>query len=170
MKKLFIQNYFYNKFFIVIGITILIAVFTLSIYAESYVNKYFAIINNKKITLDIADNPESREQGLMYVESMDENHGMLFIMEKHDFAAFWMKNMKIPLDLVFISGEKVVKIYNNVPACKILPCEIYPSNYKVDLVLEVNAGYCEKYHIKSGQIVKYSPELLNRAHKAKKIY
>jgi uncharacterized membrane protein (UPF0127 family) len=119
-------------------------------------------MNNKKITLDIADTPASRERGLMYVESMDKNNGMFFVLGIKDFANFWMKNMKIPLDLVFISGKKVVKIYNKVPACKKDPCEIYPSNYKVDYVLEINAGFCEKNYIKSGQTIKFSPELLNR--------
>ncbi|MDD3013525.1 MAG: DUF192 domain-containing protein [Candidatus Gastranaerophilales bacterium] len=137
-------------------------------YADN-TNNLYAVINNKKISLDIADTPSSREQGLMYVDNIDDNEGMLFVFDKHDFVSFWMKNMKISLDMVFISGEKVVNIYNNVPACKISPCEIYPSKYKVDYVLEVNAGFCKKYQIKNNQTIKLSPELLNRISKNKKL-
>jgi len=162
MIKLSIRNCLFNKFFIVAILAALVALLTLSIYAESSLNKYYAIINNKKISLDIADTPYSREKGLMYVENLDKNSGMLFILGKHDYAAFWMKNMKIPLDMIFISGEKIVNIYNKVPACKAANCEVYPSGCKVDYVLEVNAGYCETYKVKSGQKIKLSPELLQR--------
>ena len=67
-----------------------------------------------------------------------------------------MKNVKIPLDMVFIYKDKVVKIYNMVPGCANDPCDIYPSKYKVDYVLELNGGFCLKNNIKPGQLVKLS--------------
>jgi len=162
MKKLFIQNCLFNRYLIVICLAVIAALFSLSIYAKNSLNKYYVTINNKNISLDIADTPASRQKGLMFVESMPENSGMLFVLEKPEFANFWMKNMKIPLDMLFISGEKIVTIYNKVPVCKIAPCQIYPSNQKVDFVLEVNSGYCEKHRINIGQTVKFSPELAKR--------
>lgn len=170
MKKLSFQNYFCKKFLIASILAIIVALFSLSIYAENALNQYYVVINNKKIMLDIADTPASRQQGLMFVESMNEDNGMLFILDKKVFVSFWMKNMKIPLDILFISGEKIAKIYSNVPVCKNAPCDIYPSDHMVDYVLEVNAGFCDKYKIRSGQSIKLSPDVLNRISKLRRNY
>jgi len=76
---------------------------------------------------------------------------MLFLFDKSGRYAFWMKDMKFPLDFIWIAGDKVVDIDENIPPD-------YSGTLKpetpVDKVLEINAGVCEKYGIKKGDEVR----------------
>lgn len=113
-----------------------------------------AILNKKTINIEFADTLQKRQQGLMNRSKMNYNEGMVFLFEEKEAVNFWMKDMKIPLDLIFISDDKIVKIIKNVPVCQNAPCPIYPSTHKINKVIEVNAGFCEKYLVKKGQRVK----------------
>jgi len=119
----------------------------------------FVVIKNQKVFLDVADNREKITRGLMGVDNIAENQGMVFLFKKHDYKTFWMKNMKIPLDIVFISNEKIAKIYNEVPVCEKYPCPLYESKYKIDSVIEFKKGFCEKYNVKVGDKIKFSQDI-----------
>lgn len=162
MTKISNINIINHKSIAVFIVICIITVYICMNMANATDNKYNANINNHNIALKIADTPTSRAVGLMETNHLKKNSGMLFVFEKKENVSFWMKNMKIPLDMIFISDEKIVKIYNNVPVCKKDPCEIYPSQVKVDYVLEVNSGYCNKNNIKIGQSVKFDIQTQNR--------
>ncbi|OGI00014.1 MAG: hypothetical protein A2039_02275 [Candidatus Melainabacteria bacterium GWA2_34_9] len=119
----------------------------------------FVVIKNQKVFLDVADNREKITRGLMGVDNIAENQGMVFLFKKHDYKTFWMKNMKIPLDIVFISNEKIAKIYKEVPVCEKDPCTLYGSKYKIDSVIEFKKGFCEKYNVKVGDKIKFSQDI-----------
>jgi uncharacterized membrane protein (UPF0127 family) len=106
-----------------------------------------------KIDVEIAETDDTRHLGLMYRENMQENQGMLFIFPDEDFESFYMKNTIIPLDIIFINAKKqIVKIHKNtVPYSeKSLP-SLKPSMY----VVEVNAGFTDKYKIKEGEFIDW---------------
>ncbi len=101
-----------------------------------------------KIDIQIADNDFDRELGLMYRKHMAENEGMLFIFPQDTIQTFWMRNTFIPLDMVFInSNDKIVSISRNT---QILSDQTYSSAGPAMYVLEVNAGFCDKFGIKAG--------------------
>ncbi len=56
----------------------------------------------------VADTPEKQERGLMFVTDLPENKGMIFVFDKNQELAFWMKNTLIDLDMVFIDANKTV--------------------------------------------------------------
>src|SRR4051812_46713073 len=56
----------------------------------------------RAFSIEIAASPSERERGLMFRETMPEDHGMLFVFEDQRQVGFWMKNTVMPLDLVFI--------------------------------------------------------------------
>jgi hypothetical protein len=119
------------------------------------------IINEKDISVTLAETSEEREKGLSGVSSLEENSGMLFIFDEESVAPkFWMKNMLIPLDIVWINDSKIIKIDKNVPIP--LPdtsddkIKTYSPNTEVDYVLEVNAGFCDSNSIKVGDEVNIS--------------
>ena len=80
---------------------------------------------------------------------LGEYNGMLFVFEEETKQGFWMKNMLISLDLIFISDEgKIVDIKHNFKPCRsVLICGIYKPTKAAKYVLEVNAGFCEKNKI-----------------------
>lgn len=116
-------------------------------------------INNMDITVEIADTPRLKRQGLMFRTHLREKNGMIFLFDKPQKTNFWMKNVNFPLDLVFIYKNKIVKIYNKLPTCKNKPCPIYPSGVLTDYALELNGGFCQKYGIQVGQKIIFDKKL-----------
>jgi len=112
----------------------------------TFVNQNGEMIS--KIDIEIADDDEQRMTGLMFRDKMEENQGMLFIFPNESPQSFWMKNTMIPLDMIFINSKmEIVKIHKNTtPYSEQTYSSIKPSQY----VVEVNAGYTDKFGIKEG--------------------
>lgn len=111
-------------------------------------------IGDKVIKVNLADNDDTRRLGLGGVTFLQENTGMLFVFEKKNVRPiFWMKDMVIPIDIIWISGDKIVEIHKNVQPQPDIPdneLKLYIPNYNVDYVLEVNAGDSDKFNWKAG--------------------
>lgn len=136
--------------FLVLLLTSLLLIKANDLYSYK---KAFIKINRHKINLEVADSKCLREMGLMFRESLDQNAGMLFVMDSPQKVDFWMKNVNFPLDIVFINKNKIVKIEENIPVCKSESCLFYNSEKIVDSVIEFNAGFCKKYNLKTGQTI-----------------
>ena len=105
------------------------------------------------VEAEIADTPQTREQGLMFRKELVDNQGMLFIFEVEDIYSFWMKNMQIPLDIIWINGDNIiVDIKAKVPPCTDICDSLTPAN-KAKYVLEVSSGFCERHSINIGDRV-----------------
>jgi uncharacterized membrane protein (UPF0127 family) len=135
----------------IFGYSALILVLLFSLDAQStskqFIKVYFP--DGDSITAELAITPEERAMGLMYRKKMGFDQGMLFIFDIEDFHAFWMKNMVIPLDFVWLDEEKrIVHIEQNVPPCKQDPCPTYTSKVPAVFVLELKAGSVKKRKLK----------------------
>ncbi len=107
-----------------------------------------------KVNVELARTEAEVEKGLMFRTSLPENSGMLFIFPDEAERFFWMKNTKIPLDMVFIAADgKIVSIQENVQPCTAEPCPIYPSGQAAQFVLEVNSNFAKKNNITIGSRV-----------------
>ena len=62
-------------------------------------------VGNKTYTLEVADNDDSPQRGLMRRDSMPADHGMIFVFKEPQKMAFWMKNTRIPLDIVYVDAN-----------------------------------------------------------------
>ena len=117
-------------------------------FIDSKTNDILATIN-----IEVADSDAEREQGLMYRESMAENEGMLFLMGAEALQSFWMKNTIISLDILYAdSDRRIVSIHKN---CKPYSLDQIPSGQPASYVVEVNAGYCDKYGIEPGDLISF---------------
>src|ERR1700719_1661650 len=112
-------------------------------------------ISNVPVTAEIADTPQASENGLMFRDSLPEDHGMLFIFEEPRKATFWMKNTKIPLSIAYInSAGKILEIKSMNP----LDETIVPSSSdEVAYALEVNHGWFARHGILTGTQVDGIP-------------
>ncbi|MGE5308237.1 MAG: DUF192 domain-containing protein [Deltaproteobacteria bacterium] len=100
---------------------------------------------------DVAADEASRARGLMYREKLGENEGMLFVFETAGTYAFWMKNMRIPLDFIWITPDlRVGALNKDVPPCGVGDCTSFGPVLPVRYVLEVEAGFIAKHHIALG--------------------
>ena len=111
------------------------------------------IINNNLFKVKCVRSQRGISEGMMFKKFNDEFDGMLFFMkDKHH--SFWMKNCIIPLDIIFISNNKINTIHHNCPPCKTDDCDHY-SGYG-DMVLEVLGGTCETYDIVEGDRIYFN--------------
>lgn len=111
-------------------------------------------IGDKTVRAEVADTQSTRARGLMGRASLSENEGMIFIFDNEDHHGFWMKNMSIPIDIIFIAQNKtVVEIVENAQPCGEICNTIYPRE-KVLYVLEVSSGFAERHNTQIGDRVE----------------
>lgn len=106
------------------------------------------------LDIEIADDDYATETGLMYRNSMAENHGMLFIFKDSQPRSFYMKNTEIPLDIIYFNSEKeIVSIQKNA---KSFDETSLPSEAASQYVLEVNAGLSDKWKLEKGDKIQFN--------------
>lgn len=108
---------------------------------------------SKNISLEIVDTPQAREQGLSGRKNLPDDTAMLFVFDTPDKYKFWMKDMKFPIDIIWLDPlYKIVYIESAV-----FP-ETYPETFepaeKSLYVLEANAHFAEKNKLKVGDILQ----------------
>jgi uncharacterized protein len=103
-------------------------------------------------SVEIAQTPESRQHGLMEREGLKPGTGMLFVFDEPGRYGFWMKNMKFPIDILWLDNEeKVVHIAENVPPCQSDPCPAYMPPSDARYVLEIPAGDAVKSGVSTSE-------------------
>lgn len=107
----------------------------------------------KTIDIEIADNEYETQTGLMYRTSLGKTQGMLFIFPDVDYRIFYMKNTKIPLDIIYINENKeVVSFQKNA---KPFDETSLPSNALAKYVLEINAGLSDEWNIEVSDRIEF---------------
>lgn len=114
-------------------------------------------VKNAIVHVRVARTDAEHTQGLSGVQSLGENEGMLFVFPAKTQPPFWMKDMLIPLDFIWISDGVVTQIHKNVaPPLTGTPDNnllLYIPKDKIDHVLEVNAGFADSHKIEVGDHV-----------------
>ena len=110
-------------------------------------------INDQKISVEVVKDLESQVKGLSGRKSLPQNAGMLFVYNEKDFRTFWMRDMEFAIDIIWIDGEKIVEITENLPVPTDENIPSYTSKAKVDKALEVNAGFVKGNSIEVGNDV-----------------
>lgn len=104
-----------------------------------------------RIVAELADTPQTRARGLMFRDKLATDSGMLFVFEEAGQWAFWMKNTKVPLDILWIAPDKrIVYIEENIQGCTQDPCPEYQSNKDALYALELPAGSVKREKLAKG--------------------
>ena len=114
-------------------------------------------LNGLVLIADIAATDEQKTKGLAVKNSLAENEAMLFIFDNEAQHPFWMKNMKFPIDIIWIGSDKrVVHIEHNVQPCSSeLLCPTYKPVADSLYVLETVAGFAERHGVANGTPVDF---------------
>lgn len=130
---------------------------------EEFMNKIVSVDiiskdNTPKFSymVDTAETNEEKVQGLSGRDKLDPTNGMYFIYDTPVQDGYWMKDMKFPIDIIFInSNNQIVDIAKNLPTCvSDSECVPYTPTSQYNYVLEVNAGDVDKNGIQIGDIIQ----------------
>ena len=112
--------------------------------------------------VEIADDDAERARGLMFRDELAADHGMLFIHERQEPQSYWMKNTRIPLDILYFdNARKLVSQQRDVPPCTLGDaCPPYPSNAPARYVLELNAGEAARLSLRDGAQLRFGPAIM----------
>lgn len=140
---------------------LIIMVFLLLTAASVYV--YFASqhvfwvghLSSQTLKLEIADTDRSRVQGLSGRSNLPDGQGLLFVFPESNYHAFWMKDMRFPIDILWFDEHyRLVDVHERVSP------DTYPSVFSPHIsaqyVLELPAGFFSKYKIKLGEVLQIS--------------
>ncbi len=106
------------------------------------------------LTIELADDADERNRGLMYREYLDPAEGMLFDFRRLQPVAMWMKNTLIPLDMVFVDEDgKIVHIHERAVPGDLMTIQ---SPQPVRAVLEVVGGFVQKHGVQIGDRLVYT--------------
>lgn len=122
-------------------------------------NGLWVELGGHRYAIEVADDDAERARGLMFRDELAADHGMLFIHERQAPLAYWMKNTRIPLDILYFDeAQKLVSQQRDVPPCSLGDrCPPYPSNAPARYVLELNAGEAARIGLKDGAELKFGP-------------
>lgn len=115
-------------------------------------------IKGQIFKVEVASTNQDKAKGLSNRDYLEKDHGMLFIFNKPDKYQFWMKDTKIPLDIIWISQDKkIVDFYKNAQPEPNIPdsqLKRYIPSSEAMYVLELPAGTLDHYQINIGEIVE----------------
>lgn len=116
------------------------------------------LINGKSFNTEIVKSGKDQQVGLAKYKQIAKDFGMLFIFNNKGYYSFWMKDMKFPIDIIFISDNKITTIFKNIdyPKNGNNNLQSYKPDTPADMVFEVNAGISDKYNFQKGDSVKIS--------------
>jgi uncharacterized membrane protein (UPF0127 family) len=112
-------------------------------------------LKGERFIVEVVETPEKQALGLMFRDSIPDDHGMLFIFPVEGMRSFWMKNTRIPLDIIyFAAGLKLVSVAEDARPCRTQRCPSYPSEGPAKYVLELNSGKAAELGLEPGDILE----------------
>ena len=133
-----------------------------SIYTGSKNLTAIVTVAGNPIRVEIVKSASDKSKGLSNQKYLGEDFGMLFDLQGDDLThVFWMKDMLIPIDIIWIKDNKVIQIDGDLkapePNTPDSDLEKFTPSQDVDFVLEVNAGYVTKKGIRVGDEFEILP-------------
>lgn len=108
------------------------------------------------ITAEIANTWSERARGLSDRDSLAVNHGMLFLFDRADTHTFWMKDTRIPLDILWLNNGQIVDMTTLQPESTTNTPQYTPRT-PANTVLELNAGTAEANNLQVGETITWQP-------------
>lgn len=108
------------------------------------------------LSVEVMRTDEQRGTGMMGRPQLRPGHGMAFVYAPPREVFTWMLDTDVPLDMVFVRDDTVIKVVTRARPCPELPCRTYASRAPVDLVIEVAAGQARALGLRPGAVVTHT--------------
>jgi len=116
-----------------------------------------------QVIAELALTPEQQARGLMFREKLGDHEGMLFLFGEEGVHSFWMKNMLISIDILWLDREgRIVHIVAHARPCRSDPCPSYTPVLPSRFVLEVKAGKSKELGLRPGDRLEFDLPLRTR--------
>ena len=136
---------------LVLAIFLIWSTFLLVDYFSKLAAIKTVVINGQKIEVELAKTNEQKTLGLSQHDSLPPDQGRLFVYSQYLIPKYWMKDMKFPIDIIWIKDDMVVGYEKNLqPAGDIFNIPTYQPKTFINYVLEVNAGWADQSGVKIG--------------------
>jgi len=136
---------------VVLSIRLMIVVAAFLVCTACVAGQPYVELKGERFYVEIADTSEKQALGLMFRDNLPDDHGMLFIFLDEAPRSFWMKNTRIPLDIMYFNSEfELVSVAENTRPCRVQRCPGYPSTGPAKYVLELNAGKSSELGLEPG--------------------
>lgn len=117
-------------------------------------------LKGQRYTVELALDDAARTNGLMFRDHLPDTQGMFFVFEQQQPLAFWMRNTRIPLDILYFDQSlRLVSVASGVPPCTTQQCPSYPSKAPARFVLELNAGHARRLGVEAGDVLVLAPSI-----------
>lgn len=144
-----------NKIIFSILIIIVFLIIIIFIFKKKNVDNFVEIkINEVKLRVELAQSPAEHYRGLSHRESLENISGMLFLFSDKQVRSFVMRNMLMPIDIVFIDENTIIDTYKNLPFDLNSQKILYKSSSPTDKVLELEAGILDYYGFQIGDKIE----------------
>lgn len=133
----------------------------LAVSASACAGGRWVELAGQRYQVEIAGTNAQRARGLMFRDELPVGRGMLFIHDREEPQAYWMKNTRIPLDILYFdNARRLVSQQRDVPPCSAGDgCPPYPSDAPARYVLEINAGEAARLGLKRGAELHFGPDI-----------
>lgn len=116
---------------------------------------YLIFPDETRIDVEVARTDEGRERGLMFRDALGDHEGMLFPFDVPRRYGFWMKDVRIALDIIWLDAAgRIVWMEPNAQPCAGESCPMYWPGKKASFVLEVAGGFVERHGVAIGDTVR----------------
>ncbi len=150
-----------KKLSIIMVLIIILIIFiyeSIDIKTREEIQKTASFDNGTIIELKIAKTQKELGDGLSNIENLPKDEGMLFIFDEEHQPSFWMKDMKFPIDIIWIKDNTIVDITKNLQPQNNTPDKQLPlhqPSVNVDMVLEVNADFVINNNLLIGNKIEF---------------
>lgn len=126
---------------------------------DEFTGRVVTLPNGTEILAEVMMHPTDMMRGMMFRDSLPEGRGMLFVHRTPGQHSYWMYQVRIPLDIIWLDGNKnVVEMSPDTPPCKARSsrdCPSYGGNQNAQFVLELPGGSIAKHGIKLGDRLSF---------------
>jgi uncharacterized protein len=145
------------------SVVLLLAALTLAgcgpkpVSLEDYGTRLVTFPSGRQIRAEVLVNPQDLARGMMFRDSLAPDRGMLFLHREAGQYPYWMYQVRIPLDMIWMDPERRVVEIASAPPCQTEPgqCPTYGGHVRAQYVLELAAGMAAKYGIKAGDTLEF---------------
>ena len=123
---------------------------------EDYYGTDVTLPNGKRILAESVRTETMMMRGMMFRDSLAEDRGMLFTHGEPGNFSYWMFQVRIPLDIVWLgSSRRIVEIIENAPPCAAKPCPGYGGKEKALYILELAGGSAKRNNLQVGDALRF---------------